>query len=446
MRNSKSYLALLATGLAACSPSTGGTPLDGAGVTSGTGASNGAAAAGSGASGGGGAGAGSSSENGGTGIIGVTMNSAGGGLGFGKDGGCPELPFSAEQVITEVPVTETVTQPIDLYIMFDQSASMTCPIPNGGNRWDAVKKALAGFVQAPASTGISVGIQYFGDNGLASSCNPANYEKPDVEIAPLPPNAQPMIGSLNGHTPTSNTPTPAALSGAINHALAWKGSHPNDITAVVLVTDGQPNACGAVQDVAAVATAGWGNGAGVRTFVVGITAQGANCFLDPAPPNVPDLDKVALGGGTQAALIVDTTADPVQQFTDRLNQIRQTITVTKTFTQVKRTAIACQYAIPALATGVKFVPTEVNVNYTGTTGAKETIFHVDTVAACGTTNSKAWYYDDAANPTKILLCPTTCTAIQGPVGDGGILTAAQAGAAPKINVLIGCATKQAVPS
>src|SRR4029077_15750876 len=109
----------------------------------------------------------------------------------------------------------------------------------------------------------------------------------------------------NSHKPVSNTPTAAALSGAINHALPWKDSHLNDEVVVVLVTDGQPNACGAVSDVANVARVGWGTGAGVRTFVVGITSVGTSCGLDPNPPNVPDLNTVAAAGGTDKAVVID---------------------------------------------------------------------------------------------------------------------------------------------
>jgi hypothetical protein len=47
------------------------------------------------------------------------------------------------------------------------------------------------------------------------------------------------------------------------------------------------------------------------------------------------------------------------------------------------------------------------------------------VAGCG--QKGGWYYDDPANPTKIIMCPTTCAALQGDVGG-------------KVEVIFGCET------
>src|ERR1041384_5181778 len=84
-------------------------------------------------------------------------------MGNGPDGSCGELPFSAEQVTKTTTTTKEVPSPIDLYIMWDQSLSMTCPITSGSggmggmggmpgtvaaDRWDAVKSPLSSWVQA----------------------------------------------------------------------------------------------------------------------------------------------------------------------------------------------------------------------------------------------------------------------------------------------------------
>jgi hypothetical protein len=45
---------------------------------------------------------------------------------------------------------------------------------------------------------------------------------------------------------------------------------------------------------------------------------------------------------------------------------------------------------------------------------------------CGTTGG--WYYDDATNPTKIILCDTTCNEVQN-------------GSMPSVSVKYGCATE-----
>src|ERR1700710_2665300 len=52
--------------------------------------------------------------------------------------------------------------PLDLFIMLDQSSSMTDTVSGGGTKWSTVTSALDTFVQQPGLDGVSVGIQYFG--------------------------------------------------------------------------------------------------------------------------------------------------------------------------------------------------------------------------------------------------------------------------------------------
>src|SRR5262245_12649934 len=59
---------------------------------------------------------------------------ASGSAGATEDAGCGQQDYQGEQV------------PLDIYIMFDRSASMTCTTATG-TRWDAVKAALSSFVQ-----------------------------------------------------------------------------------------------------------------------------------------------------------------------------------------------------------------------------------------------------------------------------------------------------------
>jgi hypothetical protein len=212
----------------------------------------------------------------------------------------------------------------------------------------------------------------------------------------------------------------------------------------VLVTDGQPNACGKVSDVATVARVGWGTGAGVRTFVVGITSVGTSCGLDPNPPNVPDLDSVAAAGGTDKAIMIDATANPAQQMTDALNHIRQSITTTKTVTktEIQRTKVACQFTIPAPPAGQTFDRDKVNIQFTDAAGAKRPIYKVASLAECASTGDFAWYYDNPGAPAQILLCPTTCTQVQAE--SAGADLSPDAAGDPLVDVLLGCATKVAI--
>ncbi|HVU00955.1 MAG TPA: vWA domain-containing protein [Polyangiaceae bacterium] len=318
----------------------------------------------------------------------------------------------------------------DIYIMNDQSQSMSCAIPTGGDRWTAMKTALSNFVQSPQAAGLNVGIQYFGilkgRRDTQGSCTPADYVNPDVELGLLPGNAQAIIDSLNNHGPSTYTPTPAALDGALQHAVAWQQAHTARTTTVVLATDGQPNLCltdpgdpvGSVVTVAAKYLSG---PTPIRTYVIGIVGGsaatgGQGCNLDPQPPNKPDLDRVAQAGGTQEALIVDAAnGDTTTQFLDALNKIRDAATV------------PCQYVMP---TGNNVNPNQVNVEFVNASGAKSDLLNADTEAACGT--NAGWYYDDNQNPTKILLCPATCDQVKADARAG-------------INVHIGCKATQHIP-
>jgi hypothetical protein len=86
--------------------------------------------------------------------------------------------------------------------------------------------------------------------------------------------------------------------------------------------------------------------------------------------------------------------------------------------------LGCEFAFPKSTTGQQTDPTRVAVNYTPGGGVKKTLTQVTDASKCASIPD-AWYYDDNANPTKILFCPTTCTA-------------AGADTAGKLEVAVGC--------
>src|SRR4029077_10229116 len=71
--------------------------------------------------------------------------------------------------------------PSDIFIMLDKSGSMNCPATDDAcanptmpymqpTRWTAFTQAVNGFVSAPGSAGIGVGIGYFSKDGN-NACN-----------------------------------------------------------------------------------------------------------------------------------------------------------------------------------------------------------------------------------------------------------------------------------
>jgi hypothetical protein len=341
--------------------------------------------------------------------------------GVDPDGGCAGEATKAQQL------------PLDMFIMLDQSGSMSDTVAGGGTKWTAVTGALQAFVTQPGLGGISVGIQYFGlppggtmscgcttdadcsipgdfcfigqciicsSSSGGDSCNATDYSGADVEIAPLPGVATAIINSMAAHSPTTSTPTSAALQGAINHAATWAGSHPGHVVIDVFATDGDPTECDTdLTSIDAIAAAGKAGTPSVLTFVIGVgSSLGA-------------LNGIAAAGGTGQAFIVDTTQNVNMQFLAALNAIRGT-------------ALGCQYSIPKPAMGTADYG-KVNVEYTpGGGGAVQDFPKYQDKAHCPATGD-GWYYDNNNAPTQILLCDSSCNKVS-------------ADSTGTVNIVLGC--------
>lgn len=87
--------------------------------------------------------------------------------------------------------------------------------------------------------------------------------------------------------------------------------------------------------------------------------------------------------------------------------------------------LGCEFAYPKSSSGAATDPAKVVVHYTpGSGGATKTLSQVTDASKCGSV-SDAWYYDDNTNPTKILLCASTCAAVG-------------ADSSGKVEVAVGC--------
>ena len=319
-----------------------------------------------------------------------------------------------------------------MMIMLDQSSSMSDAVSTGGTKWDSVKSALDTFVGQPGLTGVSVGIQYFGQPGTCSilacnatpdcgasacgpcvanvclgtltaggdSCSAADYATTSVEIAPLPGVASHIVSSIAAHSPSTSTPTSAALQGAIDHATSWAHGHVGDAVVVVLATDGDPTECDtSLTNIDAIAAAGFAGTPKIPTFVIGVGSS------------LSSLNGIAAAGGTTSAFLVDTNANVNQQFLDAMNAIRHSV-------------LGCQYQIPAPTMGSPDYGT-VNVVYTSG-GVATTFPYVMTKQNCPASGD-GWYYDNPASPTQIILCDATCTRVE-------------ADHAAEVDITLGCST------
>ncbi len=380
-----------------------------------------------GSTGGAGSAASSSAASGGAGgLTGAGGSFTSGGGSHATGGGCTGVAKTANPV------------PLDIFVMLDQSGSMSMDAGNGLTRWQNVKAAVTAFVQQPNVAGLGMGIQYFGQpdalvpgcpamacsvdtdctdgcttcgpggvchgpyNGDIDSCDPVEYAWAEVPIQPLPGVANAILGSMGMHTPGTNTPTSPALQGAVDYATAWATAHPTHITAVALATDGDPSECDVdLTNIDAIAAAGFAGTPSIKTFVIGVG------------PSTMALDGIAAAGGTTAAFHVDVTSMATQQLLQVLNTLRGA-------------AIACTYQIPPPPMGKTEDFSLVNVEYRPSKGPHVTIPKVTGLPACPASGN-GWYYDDDANPTEIIVCPATCTALSKNTGG-------------EVDVVIGCET------
>jgi hypothetical protein len=348
-----------------------------------------------GSSGTGGSGAGGAAASGGSGAIG---SGGSGAIASGGQGGsgavCQADPYDGQLV------------PLDMYVMLDRSASMT-----EQNKWGAVTSALKGFVGLQNLSGLGMGLAFFptkpaqpppgpcatvsdcgsygpcffgtcaGSLAPNDSCVAADYEKPVVAIAPLPGVGSQISSAIDATKPSGDsTPSAPALEGAIDYAVGWAQKTPDHITVVVLATDGEPTNCdpNSVQTVVARAAEGFLGAPSIRTFVIGVGGQ------------LTSLNEIAKQGGTQQAIIVNT-GNAADEFLAALNAIRG--------------AIGCAYKMPVPTSGEPDKES-LNVVFTPEGGSAEYFPRVQSPTEC--LGKKAWYYDDNANPSQIILCPAAC--------------------------------------
>jgi len=385
-------------------------------------AGKGGKTSGSGAGDGPGAGAGGTSNQGDFGNGSVRRD---GGIAMTRvptmDGGeCGASSIAAKQIVTEEEVVTmeevTAPEPVALYIMLDQSASMQT-----SGLWAPAEVALKAFVNDPASAGIDVALQFFPAT-LFDACDGSGLKAPTVPIGRLPDNAAAISAALDARPVAAGlgTPIEAALRAATQYCTEFQTTNPMEKCVAVLVTDGAPSTCELnatnLANISATALTQT-----VTTFAVGFT--GANFAL---------LDAIAMAGGAAdcslatAGFACDISSGP-SQLVDALKTIRDVVTTVTTHTEtvkhVKETPLACEWEIPAPPKGEVFDRTLVNVKLTAP-GTDLALGLVDSVDACA---ARGWYYDDPAAPKRIIACPETCDTIT---------TTPSA----KIDILLGCLT------
>jgi hypothetical protein len=365
-----------------------------------------------GGSGGSGAGSGAGA---GTGVGGSTTISSGAGIdasgttGTGGSGGsCASLSSEAESEI----------QPADIIIAVDTSGSMD-------EESAEVQANLNNFAAIILASGVDAHVVLIADESVCIPAMLGSGSCPGDENLPA---YRHVVQTVNSND---------ALQVILSTYPQWKDTlRPNASKTIAVVSDDESDlsandftnqllaldpptfqgfkfdAIVSFDDPQACLTA---------CFLSGCVGCGACC-----PSCMP---LAAAEGGVYKQLVQQTTGvigdlcqqdfDPV--FADMATSV------------VQGSGISCDYPIPAVPGGDPIDPTKVNVNYTpgGTMDSQPIGYVPGGQAACGAQNG-GWYYDDPQNPTTIIMCPSTCAALQGD-------------AMGKVEVLFGCDTVIAVP-
>jgi hypothetical protein len=300
----------------------------------------------------------------------------------------------------------------------------SCGGPNGGGCVAGTTCTSVGRCATSGADCVGIGQPCPGGGGMCetgprgcqvtfpnSNCDEPGYAVPAVPIAGLPANEMHISRSLLNKTPVGNTPMGPAVRGVLTHLRAHLAANPGHKVALVLVGDGLPGGCG-MNDIATIATNLSGAVMGtpsIPTYVIGVFAP------DEVATSQPEMDRLAMAGGTTRSILLTSTPDLTQRLQQALDQIRGA-------------AIACEFAIPPAKMGaIDF--NRVNVRHTGAAGTDD-VLYVETADKCDPTRG-GWYYDvppGQGTPRRILVCDASCRRFK-------------MDAAAKVDLLFGCATR-----
>jgi hypothetical protein len=304
-------------------------------------------------------------------------------------------------------------KPVHLSFALDVSGSMGKldePYHDPVLKWRPVVSAVRSFFEDDASAGISASLTFFPAED--DKCDAASYVEPDVAMTGLPSaafgDAITAIDPDEGADWRGGTPTLAVVSGSFEYLDSLVETVPDAAHALVLVTDGYPQGCDDEDDdIASVVSAIEAARSRFPTYVIGVKNPTGG------PDTVSDLDSLAVAGGTDAAIFIDT-GDPA----------KTSSALAEAIARIRERSVTCEALIPPTPGGRPFDPNRVNVNMELDGQPSQLGYDQDCEAA-------GWRYDDADAPKSIVLCPTTCEVVQS-------------NATANLDVAFGCVTRPVV--
>jgi hypothetical protein len=345
-------------------------------------------------------------DSSGDGDISLGDGDAGTGDGDGGIDGC--LPVFAGECSGITYEGENV--PLDIYVMFDLSCSMSCTVDETGcclneeerDEWriQPVREAMRLFLNDPRSAGIGVGLGFFGDHDVNTPddpnvCTVEAHSDAAVPIGLLPAAAADLTDTLDTSEPQGGTPTHLGIQGACQYSNDWKSQNPGHKVVILLVTDGIPeHSCDAdIRQAVDAAEECYDSGAGREIYVLGIEAStgGGN---NGGGSSLSQLNDIAEAGGTEQAYLTDAN-DVAGSVLTALNAIRADA------------VIPCTLNIPEPSVG-EINYQQVNVGICDASGQTVSTYFVSDEASC---DNGAWYYEQVGGEQVVQLCEQTCDTV-----------------------------------
>lgn len=330
-----------------------------------------------------------------------------GGGGFSVDAGPSDGAIPEGGECSAVSQTaENKVAPVDIIWALDTSDSMV-------NELQQVEQSMNLFADGILQFGLDVHVVVIAKPGKPDGGNVFN---PDPGICIGPP-----LGK-GGCPGASNPPfyqhvessvgSKNALGQIINLYPSYKPTlRQNSVKYFAVVTDDNSDV-GADAFIGQVNSLdpGWFN---TWKFFGIFCTGGCGTFLACADTGDVYIDLVAKTGGVQGDLCANN-----QNFLPVFKAMAQAV--------ISNKKIGCDWQIPPPPAGETLDPAKVNVNFTPEGQPTAAVPGVASAAKCDPQKG-GWYYDDPTNPSQVIACPATCTAIQ-----------AQQNA--KIDILFGCDT------
>ncbi|MCC6214740.1 MAG: hypothetical protein IT376_07710 [Polyangiaceae bacterium] len=367
---------------------------------------------------GGGAGGGNTggaSSGGAAGTGGLGLDSGGGGGGLDEDAAC------------DLVSSETQAAPASLLFLLDYSWSM-CQLPHAASldcasdpaqsKWGILTEAMRAAIEALPSASYSGLVHYPLATDSATICAVAAAPSVPLALTGGAGSAQrqsllaAMPPGLTDSSPVAQTPTADAAQAMYTYLAAIPLALVPASRFLIVITDGKATCGNTGAQLLAAVTAAAAATPPARTFVVGV--PGSEGFR-------AELSQAAQAGGT--APVGCSPNGPTYCHFDMTPYSTPSELATKlgaALADIQGMA-TCDYEIPAGPGGGTIDFGRVNVRYTRGAGGQEELPQ-DSACATG-----GWRYDDPGKPSRIVLCPATCSQVQ-----------ADAGA--RVDVLFGCPT------